>query len=75
MAKGAGMPSDPSYLEQLKGYSLSELLDIQDNIDRQAYPDRYALVVAGITERRAALSPEDAASPKTSECVGERIHA
>jgi len=71
ISEGDDMPGNPSYLEQIKKHSLSELVDIEDHIDRQKYPDRYALVVAEIKHRRSALSSRDAASLSDRESFPE----
>ena len=42
------MTEEKSYELKLKSYTLDELVDIKEHIDKRKHPDRYALVVAEI---------------------------
>lgn len=54
------MPEDASYEERVRNYKYLELVDIADHIDKEKYPDRYALVLKEIERRRADGSAQRA---------------
>jgi len=45
------MMEEASYELKLKSYTLDELVDIRDHIDKKEHPERYALVLAEIEKR------------------------
>ena len=46
------------------GYTLDELLDVERNIDRERYPERYQEVLAQIARRRAGEGPGALLTPE-----------
>lgn len=51
------MENEPAYEEIIREYSLEDLLDVKEHIERHKFPERYDLVLSEITKRRS--EPEE----------------
>jgi hypothetical protein len=56
---GYFMMDDTLYQQEIQQYSLDELLDIVDHIDREQFPERFRLVVDEIRQRQATQSADN----------------
>ena len=44
-------------------YSLQDLYDVKQHIDREIFPDRYELIIQEITRKEEAVQPRDKSAP------------
>jgi uncharacterized RDD family membrane protein YckC len=68
------MPSEESYEEKIRRYSLDDLYDIKSHIARESVPDRYDILLAEIERRKAGetADPSDSVAPRDEE-TGESV--